>query len=258
MTNGLPIIIRAAMKPIPTLTTPLILGRTARAHADQGPFRTERRLRGSCGARGRRGHGRLRAGRALPREVRGRQPRRLRSRLWPPTKRASKAGDCGAARDPRRLHGLRQVVCRQTGGRSARLGFRGPRRSLRIRGGHCHRRLLRRARGAGLPPAGVRTAGEDPAQERTPTRGSCWRWGVEPWKPRRPASWWWAEAVWSTSRSTSEQAWQRARGTERPLAADEQQFRALLARRRTVYESAAELDTAGRTPQRRASEPRDR
>ena len=37
-----------------------------------------------------------------------------------------------------------------------------------------------------------------------------------------------------------QQAWQRARDTGRPLAADEEQFRALLARRRAVYEEAAD------------------
>ena len=62
MTNGMPLVIRAAMKPIPTLTTPLRSVELPGLTAERGPFRAERCLRSAGGPSGGRGDDRLRAG----------------------------------------------------------------------------------------------------------------------------------------------------------------------------------------------------
>ena len=79
MTNGQPLIVRGAMKPLPTLTKPLRSVDTADARAGAGAARAHRLVHRARRRRGRRGDGRARARRRLPAQVR-RRPHRRRAR----------------------------------------------------------------------------------------------------------------------------------------------------------------------------------
>ena len=79
MTNGEPLVVRGAMKPLPTLTKPLRSVDIADARAGAGAARAHRLVHGARRRRRRRGDGRVRAGRRLPAQVR-RRPHRRRAR----------------------------------------------------------------------------------------------------------------------------------------------------------------------------------
>ena len=79
VSNGEELVVRAAMKPLPTLMKPLALGRPRDRRGGSGARRAKRRRRGR-GARGRRRGGRrVRARPRGAREVRRRRARRLRA-----------------------------------------------------------------------------------------------------------------------------------------------------------------------------------
>ena len=103
MTNGQPLIVRGAMKPLPTLTKPLRSVDTATHEPAAGAARAHRLLHRPRRRRRRRGDGRARARRRLPAEVRRRPHRRRAASPCAPT-----ASGSGGVR-PDRLHGRRQV-----------------------------------------------------------------------------------------------------------------------------------------------------
>ena len=76
MTTGDPLIVRAAMKPLPTLTKPLRSVDIATKEPGPGPARAHRLHDGPRGRRGGGGDGRPGARRRLPRQVRRRPHRR--------------------------------------------------------------------------------------------------------------------------------------------------------------------------------------
>ena len=71
MTNGEPLIVTAAMKPLPTLTKPLRSVDIATLEPAPGAARAHRLVHGAGGRRRRRGDGRVRARRRLPRKFGG-------------------------------------------------------------------------------------------------------------------------------------------------------------------------------------------
>ena len=79
MTTGCPLIVRGAMKPLPTLTKPLRSVDTATHEPAPGAARAHRLLHRAGRRRRRRGDGRARARRRLPAQVR-RRPHRRRPR----------------------------------------------------------------------------------------------------------------------------------------------------------------------------------
>ena len=81
VTNGMPLVVRGAAKPISTLINPLPSIDYATRERDVGARRAQRRVRAAGGGRGRRGDGRDRAGRRDAREVWRRQPRRSARQL---------------------------------------------------------------------------------------------------------------------------------------------------------------------------------
>ena len=91
MTTGDPLVVRGSMKPLPTLTKPL----RSVDIATHEPAEALRERTDSCtvpgGRRGRRGDGRVRAGRRLPPQVR-RRPHRRRSRRPSPRTRNGSGG----------------------------------------------------------------------------------------------------------------------------------------------------------------------
>ena len=97
MTNGQPLVVRGAMKPLPTLTKPLRSVDTA----THEPAQALRERTDSCTVsrrrRRRRGDGRVRARRRLPREVRRRPHRRRAARRSAPTRSGSDGVSVGRA-----------------------------------------------------------------------------------------------------------------------------------------------------------------
>ena len=81
MSNGEEIVVRAAMKPLPTLMKPLASVDLRDGRARPGARRAQRRRRRRGARRRRRGGGRVRARARGAREVRRRRARRLRRRL---------------------------------------------------------------------------------------------------------------------------------------------------------------------------------
>ena len=109
-TNGEEVVVRAAMKPLPTLMRPLPTVDLDFRRARGGARRAERRLGGRGARRCRRGRGRVGArarGAGEVRRRRARRPRRGPPRLPGPRPVAPQALD--PARRARRLHGRRQV-----------------------------------------------------------------------------------------------------------------------------------------------------
>ena len=161
MTTGEPLLVRGAMKPLPTLTQPLrSVDISTREPAQALRERTDSSTVPG-GRRRRRGDGRVRRRGRLPREVR-RRPRRRHARGG---RSAYRASGSGGGRGPRplsrlrRLHGSREDDLRRRGCAAARRPRprrrRGPHRRVR----RAHRGLLGtrgrtgvpRARGAGRP-----------------------------------------------------------------------------------------------------------
>ena len=146
VSNGEELVVRAAMKPLPTLMKPLRSVDLATGEAGAGARRAERRRCGR-GARGRRRGGRrVRARARRAREVRRRRARRLRRRA----PRVPGADPVATARPrpaprARRLHGRRQVDARRAGRRAARPAVRRPRRRARAATGQTIPRALRGA-----------------------------------------------------------------------------------------------------------------
>ena len=93
MTNGLPLSVRAAIKPISTLTKPLRSVDTETQGAGPGAARAHRLDRRAGRRRGRRGDGLPRPRPHLPREVRRRSHRRRPRRGRAPTRSASTSAD---------------------------------------------------------------------------------------------------------------------------------------------------------------------
>ena len=122
MTNGQPLIVRGAMKPLPTLTKPLRSVDTATHEPAAGAARAHRLVHRARRRRRRRGDGRARARRRLPAQVR-RRPHRRRARR--PCERI-RASAIGVALRPDRLHGGRQVDA-PPAELAARCGARGAR-----------------------------------------------------------------------------------------------------------------------------------
>ncbi len=81
MSNGEEIVVRAGMKPLPTLMKPLALRRPADGRGGECARRAQRRLRRRGARRRRRGGSRMGAGARSAREVRRRRARRLRRRV---------------------------------------------------------------------------------------------------------------------------------------------------------------------------------
>ena len=226
MTTGEPLVVRCAMKPLPTLTKPLRSVDVATRRARPGAARADGLLRGARG--GRRGGGDAgdRARRRLPGEVRRRPhrrraggARRLRTadRVEAPAAvtraRSSSSASWGPGRRPRPRAAARSARARSTptaargalGGRSRTTSPRTARRVPRGRGAVVCELLDAppgpvSSRGGACPPAGAR---------RSPPHRRAAR--------RRPG------------------AWQRAGGAA-PLARDRARFVALHAERRPLYD----------------------
>ncbi len=155
MSNGEEIVVRAAMKPLPTLMKPLALGRPRHGRARAGARRAERRLGGRGARRRRGGGGRVGARARGAREVRRRRARRLRGRVAgvsradrvapPLTRHIVLVGFMGAGKTT--LAGAR--------GRADRIRRPRPRRDARARARR-HRRVLPRPRRGGVPRASRR------------------------------------------------------------------------------------------------------
>ena len=156
ISNGEEIVVRAAMKPLPTLMRPLASVDLETRRARRGARRAERHRRGR-GARGRRG-GMRRVGACAcgAREVRR---RRARATSSPPTTRTWSGSTGSRARaEPasraRRLHGRRQVDARAAGRRAARPSVHRPRPRPRAGPRNDDPGVLRAARRDGVPAAG--------------------------------------------------------------------------------------------------------
>ncbi len=180
MTTGEPLIVRGAMKPLPTLTKPLRSVDTRDEGAGRCAARAHRLVHGAGRGRGRRGDGGARAGLGLPREVRRRPHRRRprRARRLPGADRVEALGaaaQAGAGSSERAARRALVLVGFMGAGKSstarmlaAELGRPGARLRPRdrARAGRADRRLLRprgrarvpRARGGGGAAAPVRPA----------------------------------------------------------------------------------------------------
>ena len=90
VSNGEEVVVRAAMKPLPTLMRPLRSADLETGEPARGARRAQRRRRGRGALGRRRSVGRLRARPRGPREVRRRRDRRLRRRARAPTSSASR------------------------------------------------------------------------------------------------------------------------------------------------------------------------
>ena len=216
VSNGEEIVVRAAMKPLPTLMRPLRSVDLETGEPARGARRAKRRGGRRGALRRRRGLRRLRAGPGGPREVRRRLARRLRrspprvsgaDRLAAPLdKHLALIGFMGAGQvdgsAPRWRERTGQALRRPRPGDRASERADDPGALRRERGGG-----VPRARGRGGPPelAGVR-AGGDRARRR---RG---RDGDNRGRPPRSApSPFWLEV-------DVDEAWRRVGGKGRPLA----------------------------------------
>ena len=226
MTTGEPLVARAAMKPLPTLTKPLRSVDIATHEPAAGAARAHRLLHRAGGRRRRRGDGRVRARRRLPREVR-RRPHRRRAR----GRRAPTASGSAGARSPRRPHGAR---LRRVHGRGEVLGAAPtcstPTRCVEDQLEMTDRVVLR----------GVRRARRSAAAR---SRSCCARCARARRRSRSAAAASLSPPVREALREhtvvwldvSAETAWARAAGDDRPLAADRDGVRALHAERRPLY-----------------------
>ena len=238
MTTGEPLVVRCAMKPLPTLTKPL----RSVDIATREPAEALRERTDSCTVPGRRRRGGGDAGdrarERLPREVRRRPRRRRAARRWPPTRSGSGGSGAGPHRLARlhRLHGRRQVAGRPQPPRAA-LDVRGRRLRpvLEQRLGRVDRGLLRQPRRARVPRAGGGGGGRA-ARATRPRR--CSRSAAARSTSERVRD--------ALARHTvvlldvdAETAWQRCRNG-RPLARDRDRFDALHAERAPLYAGLAD------------------
>ncbi len=235
MTNGEPLIVRGAMKPLPTLTKPLALGRHRDARARAGAARAHRLLHRAGRRRGRRGDGRARARRRLPAEVRRRSHRRrARQARCAPTSETDRValvliGFMGAGKSTLAVRTGRAARARADRRRRAAGG------ALRALG----RPRVRASRRAGVSRGGggarVRAAGERrrPRCDRARRRQRPLRTGAR----RR-----WQRHTTALLDVEPDVAWERVHvlrhAAERPLARDREAFVALHAERRGMYEAA--------------------
>ena len=154
MSNGEEIVVRAAMKPLPTLMKPLAsvdleTGEPAQALVERSD------VVGGRGARGRRrGGGRVGARARGAREVRRRRARRLRRRMARVRRSGSTGFRARHARRARRLHGRREDDARRASSRCARIStFSELDRTIEHADRQVDRGAVRRARRGGVPRA---------------------------------------------------------------------------------------------------------
>ena len=249
ISNGEEVVVRAAMKPLPTLMRPLPLGRPRDRRARRGARRAQRRRRGRGAGRRRRGRGRVRARPRGPREVRRRRARRLRRRLGARTWSASRGARARPAPRARRLHGRGQDDARRAGGRAARPAVRRPRPRARAVAPATIPQIFGERGEAEFRELEAEVALEALAAREPAVVVALGGGAVEP-EPIRARSLR-ARAVTVHVEVDAETAWTRVGGGDRPLAQDEERFHAL-------YDERAARSTREVRRRGRAGRGRDR
>ena len=221
MTTGEPLIVRGAMKPLPTLTQPLRSVDIAHARARAGAARAHRLVHRARRRRRGRGDGRLRARRRLPREVR-RRPHRRRARRRRPLRGAHRvedaqlsrslvfAGFMGAGKST-----LAREAARALGARAAR-----HRRARRGRARRADRGVLG-ARGRGRRSASARSRSCSSALDGAPAVVALGGGALGSERVREALA---AHVVVLLDVEPG-RAWARVEGSARPLARDRDALR---------------------------------
>ena len=266
MSNGQPLIVRAALKPISTLTKPLRSVDTETKEPARGAARAHRLDRGAGGRRGRRGDGRAGPGALLPGEVR-RRPHRRRARRagrLPGAHRVAavegQARRRPAARRPAivfigfmgagKTHGRERRARRRAGGDRGRRAARGRARDA-------DRRVLRASRrGRSSAPRGAPRSGQ---LLEDADGGAIALGGGAVCSERVRAALGRHVVVWL--QVSAEEAWRRVEGSDRPLAQDRDELRGAARRapaastRSSPTRSCRRATRAGRAGAARAARP---
>ena len=234
MSNGEEIVVRAAMKPLPTLMRPLRLGRPRDRRGRRGARRAERHGRGRGARRRRGGMRRVGACAGGAREVRRRRARRLPRRA-PRVPGADRLAAANALNRHLALVGFMGAGKSTLGGEVAqRLGAAVRRRRPRDRASTKRpiAELFERARRGRVPEL---------EEEHAPSRHCRDATGRDRARRRRRRDAVDPRARCATARSRSlvevdrgRRPGSASRGSDRPLARDESAFRALFGERRAA------------------------
>ena len=252
MSNGEPLVVRGALKPISTLTKPL----RSRRHRDQGarpgPARAHRLHRRPGRRRRRRGDGRAGARARLPREVRRRphrrRPRRAR-RLQGAHRVAALSGDPRPNARLHRLHGRGQVEAAQAAAPAALDAVDAD--ALEREARRCRSPSSSSARARPSSAAARRSSSSALLERGTARRRARRRQRAARARVREAL----ARPRRRLARRRARGAWERAEGSERPLARDRDAFDALLAERAPIYAELADAVVPGAQRGRRAGAP---